>query len=67
VTVAGGTIFALADVYDAITSERPYAAAESHEAAMAFITTHSGHHFDPMVVAALQRLEAPLVPSIRPA
>jgi putative two-component system response regulator len=56
-------IFAVADVYDAITSERPYAAAESHEAAMAFITEHSGRHFDPTVVAALQRLEAPLFPS----
>jgi len=49
-------IFSVADVYDAITSERPYAAAEPHEAAMAFITTHSGSHFDPTVVAALQAL-----------
>lgn len=53
-------IFAVADVYDAITSERPYAPAESHEAAMAFITLHSGHHFDPAVVAALQDLNDPL-------
>jgi PAS domain S-box-containing protein/putative nucleotidyltransferase with HDIG domain len=49
-------IFAVADVYDAITSERPYAAAEPHEAAMAFITGHSGSHFDPAVVVALQSL-----------
>jgi len=55
-------IFAVADVYDAITSERPYAAAESHEAAMAFITAHSGRHFDPAVVAALQDLTEPLFP-----
>jgi PAS domain S-box-containing protein/putative nucleotidyltransferase with HDIG domain len=53
-------IFAVADVYDAITSERPYAAAEPHEAAIAFITAHSGRQFDPAVVAALQDLEAPL-------
>ena len=52
-------IFAVADVYDAITSERPYAAAESHEAAMAFITAHSGRQFDPAVVAALQNLTNP--------
>src|SRR5262245_1645938 len=49
-------IFAVADVYDAITSERPYAAAESHEAALAFITAQSGRQFDPTVVAALQEL-----------
>jgi len=53
-------IFAVADVYDAITSERPYAAAEPHEAALAFITAHSGRHFDPVVVAALQDLKDPL-------
>ena len=49
-------IFAVADVYDAITSERPYAPAEPHEAAMAFITRHSGSQFDPSVVAALESL-----------
>ncbi|HEY1308634.1 MAG TPA: HD domain-containing phosphohydrolase [Vicinamibacterales bacterium] len=49
-------IFAVADVYDAITSERPYAPAEPHEAAMAFITKHSGSQFDPAVVAALESL-----------
>jgi PAS domain S-box-containing protein len=50
-------IFAVADVYDAITSERPYAAAEPHEAAIAFISAHSGRQFDPAVVAALRDLE----------
>jgi PAS domain S-box-containing protein len=59
-------IFAVADVYDAITSERPYAAAESHEAAMAFIAAHSGQHFDPAVVAALQDLTDPLFPEGSP-
>jgi HD-GYP domain-containing protein (c-di-GMP phosphodiesterase class II) len=55
-------IFAVADVYDAITSERPYAAAEPHEAAIAFIAAHSGRQFDPAVVAALRNLEALLGP-----
>jgi len=49
-------IFAVADVYDAITSDRPYAPAEPHEAAMAFITEHSGSQFDPTVVTALLTL-----------
>jgi PAS domain S-box-containing protein len=52
-------IFAVADVYDAITSERPYAAAEPHEAAIAFISAHSGRQFDPAVVGALKGLDAP--------
>ena len=59
-------IFAVADVYDAITSERPYAAAEPHEAAIAFIAAHSGEQFDPAVVAALQDLTDPLFPESSP-
>jgi PAS domain S-box-containing protein/putative nucleotidyltransferase with HDIG domain len=49
-------IFAVADVYDAITSERPYAAAEPHEAAVAFIESQKGQMFDPAVVEALKTL-----------
>jgi len=51
-------IFAVADVYDAITSDRPYAAAESRDAALAFISAHSGSHFDGRVVEALLTLSA---------
>ena len=50
-------IFAVVDVYDAITSERPYAAAESHEAALNFIVAGSGSQFDPRVVEAFLALE----------
>jgi PAS domain S-box-containing protein/putative nucleotidyltransferase with HDIG domain len=50
-------IFAVADVYDAITSERPYAAAEPHEAAVAFIEAETGRMFDPTVVEALKTLK----------
>ena len=50
-------IFAVADVYDAITSDRPYAAAEPHDAAVAFITAQSGLMFDPAVVETLKTLQ----------
>jgi hypothetical protein len=51
-------IFAVADVYDAITSDRPYASAESQDAALAFISANSGSQFDGRVVEALLRLTA---------
>jgi cyclic di-GMP phosphodiesterase len=45
-------IVALADVYDALTSERAYKDAVSHERATQMITGASGTQFDPMVVQA---------------
>ena len=45
-------IFALADVYDALRSERPYKPAMSHEQAMAAVINERGAHFDPAVVDA---------------
>ena len=46
-----GRITALADVFDALTSERPYKKAWSNEDAVAFIKEQSGRHFDPKLVA----------------
>jgi len=46
-------LMAVADVYDALISRRPYKEAMSHDAARAYIETHSGGHFDPQVVAAM--------------
>ena len=43
-------IFAVADVYDALTSDRPYRRGWSHEKALAYIQEQSGHYFDPKVV-----------------
>ncbi len=43
-------IFALVDVYDAITSDRPYQAASTAERALEFIHSMSGKHFDPKIV-----------------
>lgn len=45
-----GRIVAIADVFDALTSVRPYKAAWSHEDAIAHIRTASGAHFDPRLV-----------------
>ena len=45
-------IFAVCDVYDALTSTRPYKEAWTHEQAIAEIAGQSGRHFDPEVVQA---------------
>ena len=45
-------IVALADVYDALISERPYKKAFSHEEAVSLITKEKGKQFDPDVVDA---------------
>lgn len=43
-------IFAFADVYDALTSDRPYRKAWSREATLHYIQQESGRHFDPALV-----------------
>jgi len=43
-------LFTVVDVWDALTSDRPYRAAWSHEEALAYIREQSGKHFDPQVV-----------------
>lgn len=48
-------IVAVADVYDALTSERSYKAAWPVEQALAHIDTLSGRQFDPVVVALLNQ------------
>jgi putative two-component system response regulator len=45
-----GRIVALADVYDALTSERPYKSAWTIEATLEYINRERGHHFDPELV-----------------
>jgi putative nucleotidyltransferase with HDIG domain len=46
----GARMFMVADVYDALTSERPYHSPMKYEDAAAEIKRHSGSHFDPVVV-----------------
>jgi cyclic di-GMP phosphodiesterase len=43
-------MFAVVDVWDALTSNRPYRPAWSEEEALAYIREQSGKHFDPQVV-----------------
>jgi len=43
-------IFAVVDVWDALTSDRPYRAAWSKEKTLELIQEQSGKHFDPKVV-----------------
>jgi response regulator RpfG family c-di-GMP phosphodiesterase len=45
-----GRIVAVADVFDALTSDRPYRPALSTEAALDFIRAGSGRAFDPQIV-----------------
>ncbi|MDU9050989.1 MAG: CHASE2 domain-containing protein [Candidatus Electrothrix sp. Rat3] len=45
-----GRIMAIADVYDALTSTRPYKIPVEHEKAVAIMGAESGTHFDPELI-----------------
>ena len=47
------TIITLCDFYDALTSDRPYRAAMSHDEALAIMTAEEGKAIDPDCLAAL--------------
>jgi response regulator RpfG family c-di-GMP phosphodiesterase len=49
-------IFAVADAFDAITSDRVYRAGRSYEVAVAELEEFAGRQFDPAVVAAFRRI-----------
>ena len=49
-----GRICAVADVFDALTSKRPYKEAWSIEKAMVVMREESGNHFDPALIDALE-------------
>ncbi|OLV18223.1 HD-GYP domain-containing protein [Deinococcus marmoris] len=51
-----GRIFALCDVYDALTSPRPYKAAWTAEQALAEIELQAGQHFDPELVQVFSEM-----------
>jgi response regulator RpfG family c-di-GMP phosphodiesterase len=51
----GARIFAIVDVFDALTSDRPYRRAWPHARALAYVTEQAGRHFDPMVVEEFVR------------
>jgi putative two-component system response regulator len=47
---------AIADVYDALVSERPYKKAFSHEEAVRIIIDGRGTHFDPVLTDVFQQI-----------
>lgn len=50
-------IFPVIDVWDALTSDRPYRKAMPHNEVRSLIQADSGKHFDPLVVEAFMDLE----------
>ena len=52
-----GRLMAIADVYDALVTARPYKEAFSHEEACKIIEASSGTHFDPILVEAFRKVE----------
>jgi len=50
-------IVAVADVYDALTSVRPYKNAWSSEQAFNYVTSQAGRHFDPHMVEAFSGMK----------
>jgi PAS domain S-box-containing protein len=53
-----GRIVAVADVFDALTTDRVYRRAYSHEQALAIMRLERGRHFDPWVLDAFLGAEA---------
>lgn len=45
-----GRLLAIADVYDALTTTRPYHPAQPRSEALSYLTQHAGTHFDPDLV-----------------
>ena len=59
-------IFAVVDVWDALTSDRPYRPAWTAQAATAYLTEQSGRMFDPRVVAAFMAINPTGLTPVRP-
>jgi putative nucleotidyltransferase with HDIG domain len=52
----GARLFAVIDVYDALTTVRPYHDASSHAAALEVLRAEAGKQFDPAVVDAFEKV-----------
>ena len=62
----GARIVAIADAYDAMTNDRPYKRAMSHEAAVKELRRHAGTQFDPELVTLFCDLFASRAPTPDP-
>ena len=49
-------LLAIADVYDALTTERPYHPARPHEEVLKFLEINAGKHFDPDLTLVFHRV-----------
>ena len=58
-------IMSIVDVYDALTSERPYKKPFSHEKSMAIIASKSGIDFDPDLVTEFPNIESKMKRCLR--
>lgn len=54
----GARILSVVDYFDALTSDRPYHKAMTHEAALALLQQEAGRALDPTVVAMFLKMEA---------
>ncbi len=52
----GGRILCVADVFDALTTDRPYRKGMAPEIALSYIKDGSGTHFDPQIVDIFDRM-----------
>ena len=57
-------LFSIVDVFDAVTSDRPYRQAWSRERALNYVRDQSGKHFDPNVVVEFMKIADTLKPII---
>jgi putative two-component system response regulator len=53
-----GRLMSIVDVYDALTNDRPYKKAFTHEESMAMLEEGAGSHFDPLICEVFLRHSA---------
>jgi PAS domain S-box-containing protein len=56
-------LFAVVDVYDAVTADRPYRKAWSHEQAIEYLRQEAGKQFDPQAVQTFLKIIPSLLPN----
>lgn len=56
-----GRIVCIADVYDALTSQRPYKSPWPSEKAFAYLAENAGVHFDPAIVSRFESMRSKII------